>query len=224
MSSRPLTTTSYAILGVLALRPWSAYDLTGYMRTSAVRTLWPRTESRLYAEPKNLVAHGLASAMKEYTGKRGRTVYSITAAGRRALADWLGEPAAPPQTEDEALLKVFLADFGSIADLRATVRRAAEALRDQIASSHEVADRFATDQPLFPGRVHVTAVTATYAVRGMRQRFEQLRWIEEYVRDWEDTKLDEEKGTTGASIHRERLAELHELEQEIEAFLGGVPS
>ena len=37
MSRRSLTTTSYAILGVLAFRPWPAYDLTGYLRASPVR-------------------------------------------------------------------------------------------------------------------------------------------------------------------------------------------
>ena len=50
------TPTSYAIQALLSLRPWSAYELTGFMRTSNLRGIWPRAESRLYAEPKNLVA------------------------------------------------------------------------------------------------------------------------------------------------------------------------
>ena len=31
MSSRPLTTTSYAILGLLAIQPWSTYELAQLM-------------------------------------------------------------------------------------------------------------------------------------------------------------------------------------------------
>lgn len=220
MSTRSLTTTSYAILGVLAMRPWSAYDLTGYMSTSAVRKLWPRTESRLYAEPKNLVAHGLASAKKEYTGKRKRTVYRITDAGRDALAEWLGEPSAPPQIEDEAMLRIFLGDCGSLGDLRATVRRAVERLRDEVETGREISDRVERGEPRFPDRIHVTAVTGTYAVRSMRQRFEQLRWVDEYIREWSDTEIDDAKRETAVAIHTERRVELEDLGREIEAFLG----
>jgi DNA-binding PadR family transcriptional regulator len=85
----------------LAIRDWSAYDLTGYMRTSAVRSCWPRTESRLYQEPKNLVSHGFAESSVERTGARTRTVYSITAEGRAALRRWHDQGVADRQIEDE---------------------------------------------------------------------------------------------------------------------------
>src|SRR5262249_22677245 len=74
--------------------------------------------SQVYAEPKRLVALGLAVATGERTGRRSRTVYSITPAGRKALADWLRSPVAKgPLFEFEGLLRVFLAPFGSDADL-----------------------------------------------------------------------------------------------------------
>ena len=81
---RSLTTTSYAVLAVLALRDHSTYELTKQMRYS-LHYLWPRAESNVYAEPKRLVAAGLAEAREGWTGERRRTVYSITNAGRRAL-------------------------------------------------------------------------------------------------------------------------------------------
>ena len=57
--TRPeLTTTSYAILGLLAIRPWSTYELARQMQRD-LRFVWPRAESNLYAEPKKLIAHGL---------------------------------------------------------------------------------------------------------------------------------------------------------------------
>ena len=58
-SARGLTTTSYAILGLLAVRPWSTYELTRQMDRSLGR-FWPRAESKLYEEPKKLAAQGLA--------------------------------------------------------------------------------------------------------------------------------------------------------------------
>ncbi len=50
-----MTTTSYAILGLLAIRPWTTYELTQQMQRSLSR-FWPRAESKLYEEPKKLVA------------------------------------------------------------------------------------------------------------------------------------------------------------------------
>src|SRR5215207_6525844 len=89
-----LTETSYAILGHLALRPWKAYDLSRSINRS-LRWFWSRAESRIYAEAARLVTAGLVQASHTAVGARRRTTYSITADGRRALADWLGSPAPP---------------------------------------------------------------------------------------------------------------------------------
>ena len=67
-----LTPTSYSILGLLALKPWTTYELAQQMER-ALGQFWPRAESRLYEEPKKLVAHGLARASSEMVGKRPRT-------------------------------------------------------------------------------------------------------------------------------------------------------
>ena len=72
-----LTTTSYAVLGLLALRPWTTYELAQQM-DRALGQFWPPARSKLYEEPKKLVTHGLAIATRESTGRRPRTVYSIT--------------------------------------------------------------------------------------------------------------------------------------------------
>ena len=80
-----LTTTSYAILGLLAIQPWTTYELAVQMERTLNR-IWPRARSRLYEEPKKLVQHGLATARKDKVGKRPRTIYTITPQGRTALA------------------------------------------------------------------------------------------------------------------------------------------
>ncbi|MGH4025798.1 MAG: PadR family transcriptional regulator [Pseudonocardiaceae bacterium] len=115
-----LTTTSYAILGLLAIQPWSTYELTRQMDRSLGR-FWPRAQSKLYEEPKKLVDHGFAEAAREQVGKRPRTVYSITAQGRRALAAWLQEPGDGPVVEFEQLLKIYFAESGTKADALAAL-------------------------------------------------------------------------------------------------------
>ena len=102
MSSGSLTTTSYAILGLLAIKPWSTYELTQQMDRSLGR-IWPRAESKLYEEPKKLVSHGLARSERRYRGKRASTVYEITPAGRRALADWVRSTGDAAPTLDLAV-------------------------------------------------------------------------------------------------------------------------
>lgn len=129
-----LTTTSYAILGHLALQPWTMYDLARQMQRN-VHFYFPRVESQIYAEPKKLVAAGLAEATTEMTGRRARTVYSITSAGRAALADWLASPVSRgPLLEFEAVLRVMLAPFGTDADLARTLRQTREDIQATILS------------------------------------------------------------------------------------------
>jgi DNA-binding PadR family transcriptional regulator len=70
-----LTTTSYAILGLLSLRSWTSYELAEQMRR-ALGLFWPRAESGIYREPKKLEAHGLARSTTEYVGERARTTRS----------------------------------------------------------------------------------------------------------------------------------------------------
>ena len=95
MSSSTLTTTSYAILGLLAVKPWTTHELVRQVDRS-LRRIWPRAQSKLYEEPKKLVAHGYARATDDSVGRRRRTRYTITAKGRRALAKWLEEPGSGP--------------------------------------------------------------------------------------------------------------------------------
>ncbi len=107
-----LTTTSYAVLALLALQPWTTYQLARQMERS-LGWIWPRAASRLYEEPKKLVAAGLATSRPEATGRRRSTVYSITPKGRQALAGWLAEPGAGTVLECEALVKIAYADQGT---------------------------------------------------------------------------------------------------------------
>src|SRR4051794_38668834 len=107
----PLTTTSYAILGQLALRSWTTYELAAEMRRN-LHYFWPRAESLIYAEVKRLAELGLAPAQRDYVGRRRRPPYAITPAGEAARREWLARPPQPLQLEFEALLRVLLGPLG----------------------------------------------------------------------------------------------------------------
>lgn len=178
-----LTTTSYAILGLLSVRSWSAYELTSQMKRG-MRLTWPRAETRIYHEPKNLVAHGMARAKTESNGKRSRTVYSITRKGQTALRGWLEESSTPPQFECEALLRTTFADSGTKEGLLRTLRE----LRQQVTTYHaelmpQAEDYQATGGP-FPERLHIIALIGKFIVEHLAHLERWARWAEEQVEVW----------------------------------------
>ena len=130
------TATSYVVLGLLALRPWSAYELA-QQSDRTLRWFFPRAERAVYLEVKRLGALGWADATTEHTGRRARTVYSITDAGRAALEAWLEAPPAPTRISSEIALRVFLARESPPGTLRTAIRetrRQAERHLDGIAA------------------------------------------------------------------------------------------
>jgi DNA-binding PadR family transcriptional regulator len=151
---RPLTVTSFAILGLLALRPWRSYDLAKQIRRSQSH-IWPRAESNLYAEAKRLVTSGHAVASVEKTGERRRTVYTITPLGRSALRAWLDQAGGETRFESEALLKVYFADHGTKADLVKSITAIGEAAEGQRAQLMRIADEYRAGNGPFPERLHV---------------------------------------------------------------------
>jgi PadR family transcriptional regulator AphA len=182
---KELMTTSYAILGLLALRSWTTYELAKQMQRT-LHYFWPRAESRLYDEPKNLVAHGLAQSDKTYVGRRPRTIYSITPAGQRALSEWLATPVSGPLLESEGMVRVFCALHGTKAQLLtaiASIRDRAEAMQ---AHGTQIAQEYLTGQMAFPAQVHTNALMFDF----LWQYSEALvRWAdaaEATVASWDD--------------------------------------
>ncbi|MGI9053334.1 MAG: PadR family transcriptional regulator [Ilumatobacteraceae bacterium] len=184
--ARVLTTTSHALLGLLAVQPWTTYELAKQTHRS-LEWFWPRAERKLYDEPKHLVAAGLATATEERTGNRRRTVYAITRAGRAALRRWLGQRPQPPALEFEAMVKVFFADGGSLEQLRVTLdvieeqgaQRTTE-LRSMIDEVDEVDDG---TYP-FAERLPINALALRYQLDHEQLQVQWARWAKEQVGEW----------------------------------------
>ena len=187
---RSLTTTSYAVLSVLAIREHSTYDLTKQMRLS-LHYLWPRAESNVYAEPKRLVAAGLADAREQWNGGRRRTIYSITQSGRAALAEWLSSPSSGQRYESEALLKVFFAENGTHDDLMATIRSIridAQAAREHF---QRVVDPYERGEGQHPWRFALSALAARLLAEQAATTERWATWAEEVVSHWDTPSPDD---------------------------------
>jgi DNA-binding PadR family transcriptional regulator len=187
MSQPPkLSTTSYLILGHLALRSWSTYELAQQLKRST-RHYWPRAESKIYEEPKKLVAHGLARATREYTGRRPRTIYSITEEGRAALRRWLDEPGQPPLVEFEGAVKVLFAEQGTKEQLLATLRSIREQAERTRAEHVSLAGDLASTGGPFPDRLHVNELVLGFMWEQTETVIRWASWAEREVEAWPDT-------------------------------------
>jgi PadR family transcriptional regulator, regulatory protein AphA len=102
-----LTTTSYAVLGLLdLLGEATPYALKQALERS-IENFWPVPHTTFYDEPARLAKAGYLSESQEPGGRR-RRIYALTDSGREALREWADSPdLAPQQLRDEGLLKIF---------------------------------------------------------------------------------------------------------------------
>ncbi len=184
-TASPLTTTSYAILGLLAVKPFTTYELAQQM-DRALGSFWPRARSKLYEEPKKLVAHGLARASADTVGRRPRTTYSITAKGRRSLEAWMALPGDGPVLEFEELIKVFFAEFGSKAELQATLRRVRAWSDEQTIATAHIAREYLEGRGPFPERLPWLVLVGQFLDQFLVLVDEWAAWAATTVESWPD--------------------------------------
>jgi PadR family transcriptional regulator AphA len=205
-TDRPLTPTSYALLGLLAIQPWSSYELAKQMGRSLHYVL-PRAESNVYAEAKRLVVAGLAETEREAVGRRGRTVYSITDAGRAALDAWLATPARPTLLEAEALVKILFGTGMPPEDLLGHIERFGAEAEQTRAPWAAIAQDYLEGRGPFPARLHVNTLFWVFAARYSRMRAEWARWAASFVADWpgpEGPEVEEVKRVLAAELAADR--------------------
>jgi DNA-binding PadR family transcriptional regulator len=189
-----MSTTGYAVLGLLALRPLTPYELTQQMLRSLDYCL-PTSERTLYDQPDRLVAAGLAEVTNADADPSHPRRYGITEAGRAALRGWLAADAAMPRFQNEPLLRVLLADQGSVDDLHHVLA----SLRAHIATRRELGlaqlEPYVRHDGLFQDRAHIVAIVGDLISRLLVALDEWAADVLELSRDWTttvDVGLDDE--------------------------------
>ena len=128
-----LSATAKVILGMLAARPRSGYEIKQLVDDST-RFFWAASYGQIYPELKRLAEDGLVKGADASTGARQRTVYALTDGGRRAAREWIGRPAEVFELRDEGLLELFFAGAVDPA-------RTAEIARERAAHATAIASR-----------------------------------------------------------------------------------
>jgi PadR family transcriptional regulator AphA len=225
--TQQVSATTYALLGLLAIRSWTGYELTQQLRRS-LHFVWPSSEGHLYREQKRLIEIGWASMSREPAGRRQRKRYTITDTGRTALRAWLRTEPGPPRLEIEGLVRIFYGDQGDVGDLL----RSMEATRDQARSMLEALVGFADEylepggplemleaggatansqaprefhgRPQFPERLHVVALVLDVTTTLLADLDIALAAAAEDVKTWSSTTDDGTVTTTRARLERIR--------------------
>jgi DNA-binding PadR family transcriptional regulator len=138
-----LTATSYAVLGIVALRgPSTTYEIKRALGHVATH-FWTVPHTQCYTETQRLAASGLLSVDCEDRGRRRRS-YALTEAGQRLLSDWFAEPAtASMEIRDVAELKLLCAELVSSMALVALARQQVASYQERLNSLREAEERFA---------------------------------------------------------------------------------
>src|SRR5436189_5606461 len=106
-----LSATAKVVLGMLAARPRSGYEIKQLVDSSA-RCFWAASYGQIYPELKRLEDAGLIAGADASQGARQRTIYKLTAQGKRAAREWIASRPQIFELRDEGLLELFFA--GSI--------------------------------------------------------------------------------------------------------------
>ena len=126
-----LSATGKVILGMLAAKPRSGYEIKQLVDKSA-RFFWAASYGQIYPELKKLEEANLIAGTDAPQGSRPRTVFKLTAEGRRAARAWIESEPQTFELRDEGLLKLFFAH--SIEP-----QRAAEIARERAAVARQQA-------------------------------------------------------------------------------------
>lgn len=105
--------TRFVLLGLLAYRPMSGYDIKRAIENS-LSFFWNESYGQIYPMLNELADEGLViKKIEESFGKPDRHVYSITEKGFGVFQGWMTQPAEPARHRIEVLLKVFFGGMSS---------------------------------------------------------------------------------------------------------------
>ncbi|WP_234028061.1 PadR family transcriptional regulator [Pseudonocardia dioxanivorans] len=121
---------THALLGLLATRPQSGYELTKAFEGDLGRYAWQAGHTSIYPELAKLAERGLVEVTAE--GARGSKTYDVTDAGRAELRDWLmSPPSRQAKVRNEQVLRMFLLSALDRDDAVTLLRRIAASTAEQ---------------------------------------------------------------------------------------------
>jgi DNA-binding PadR family transcriptional regulator len=166
-----LSVTEGAVLGLLAFGERSGYDLA-QLASNSVAHLWTPSQSQIYKTLPRLVGWGLARRREvEQRGRPDKSLFRITAAGRKTLRRWLDEVEEEPARGRVVFaLKLFFCDFASAGTAHAQLAAYRRYLERRLERYEALLEGPALFHSVYPGHVLEHGIARIRAT---------LAWIEE---------------------------------------------
>jgi len=144
-------TTQYALLGLLSLGPATGYELAK-TASGSLGHFWSESYGQLYPGLQRLRRGGLVRVARTVRsrGPKPAHVWALTAAGKKALAAWLGRPPGQRRHRNELLLKLFFGRLAGRDACRQHVVAELEAARRERAVLMGIQERMARDHAGHP--------------------------------------------------------------------------
>ena len=173
----PLSTTEFAVLGLLTGGERSGYDLKKAAE-AGIGYVWTAAKSQVYAVLPRLVEGGYATA-KHVRQERlpDKQLYRITKRGEDAFRAWLEEPVDYYSSRSPFLLKVFFGGKMKDGALADHVRRKRAAAVDDLAEYREIEKRIKGSE-----RDYFGYATLRW---GLAQSRAWIRWADGFLEELE---------------------------------------
>ena len=161
-----LTTTSYAVLAQVAVRPWSTYELA-QQRVRYFRYVWPRAESAIYREVKRLSAMGLLDGKKEHA-----------------------TPVSPFAMDFEAMIRLFVAPLGTKDEIIATLELVLDDAREMLRFAGQVKQEFLDGMAVTQDQVYIRALAVDFFISLLNTVEAWAQRTLDEIESWDDLSPD----------------------------------
>ncbi|SHO57706.1 PadR family transcriptional regulator [Vibrio quintilis] len=166
----------HVILTVLSTRDATGYDITKEF-SSSIGYFWKASHQQVYRELNKMGQQGLVTCVLEpQEGKPDRKVYSITDAGREALAAWFDQPTAHPTVRDEFCAKLMACSVQSAEPYRIQLQELIEESKKFVAHYQEVEAAYYANPSSLDKQQKLERLTLK---RNILARQAWLEWAEE---------------------------------------------
>jgi PadR family transcriptional regulator, regulatory protein AphA len=159
----------YALLGALADRPRTGYELLKHFEQSLAYA-WPASHSQIYPELARLREDGLIE--QTGSGARNSKTYAVTASGLEEVRRWLRDTEPERRVRSDASLRTFflwLLEPGEAVGQLERERDYARGLLDELLRIREA--------PRGPGRKEQAfGIALEGGIRALETRLEWLDW------------------------------------------------
>ncbi len=161
----------YALLGALADRPRTGYELLKHFEQSLAYA-WPASHSQIYPELARLQADELIE--QTGSGARNSKTYAVTDAGLAETRRWLRETAPDRRVRSDAALRTFFLWLLEPDEAVEQLERERSYVRDRLAELERI-----REGPRGPGRKEQAfGIALEGGIRSLETRLEWLNWAE----------------------------------------------